>query len=76
MVAPQGHLRRPELETKYLGSVRVTGAARCQVLCAKCQVTVPKCLVTGGTNHQDETEKGHFGNCVARDLFKNGPNRA
>ena len=56
--------------------LRVPPGARCQVLCAKCQVTVPKCLVTGGTNHQDETEKGHFGNCVARDLFKNGPNRA
>ena len=71
-VAPQGHLRRPELETKYLGSVRVTDAAlcqvpgaRCQVLCAKCQVAVPKCLVTGGTHHRDETERKHFGNFVA-----------
>ena len=38
MVAPQGHLRRPELETKYLGSVRVTGVAMCQVPGARCFV--------------------------------------
>ena len=37
-VAPQGHLRRPELETKYLGSVRVTDAALCQVPGARCFV--------------------------------------